>query len=73
MTPAQELHATYGRTWQLERADLEIWTATRRAGTSIHVVAGPPDELLGKLDSLPSAAGTIVRADVGGWRSGSCT
>jgi hypothetical protein len=70
VTPVQRLLADYGQLWRIERADLDTWVASRTIGTRSRVIAGPPAELIRKLDMEPCAAGTIVRQDSGGWLNG---
>lgn len=72
-----ELRRTYGQTWLVERVKSDPFavTVTRKHGTHTHVMAGPPGELLRRLDAMPKAppapAADVVITDEAGWISGS--
>jgi hypothetical protein len=77
---ARQLLAEYGDTWEIAKSadNPLILVAERTIGTETRVVAGRPGDVLRRIRALPAApgaapAGTIVRQDVGGWLSGSCT
>jgi hypothetical protein len=62
-----ELYRCYGAEWKIQRASLDTWVCWRTIGTSTHVIAGPPGELLARLDCLPKRAGTVLRVVPAGY------
>ncbi len=52
VTPALGLFAAYGDRWSIVRADLVVFVAVRKTGTSSRILAGSADERAARIAAV---------------------